>query len=211
MTEYMPGASPGTAVPISTFTPNRDKVTKYISPNSLEDSMEYAVMSFLLRRFASGSLLIYPAGGRFSEYMWNYHEAFNIWKEYFELMHLQCKYQPVTENPRIFKPEKPLSYIATKSDFERDVFMLLFPYRVNHIHHHHEYLHPELIGSFSYTLTSELDCCKKTKKLSIEISNTLSTSSLTRNPFNRKPLIEREVFGELNIKILIKKEGAFEI
>lgn len=207
LTEYMPGASPGTAVPPSAYEQPREKATKYISPNSLDDNMEYAIMSFALRRFASDLMLIYPAGGRFSEYLWNHHEEFKDWKEYFELMQLQCKYEPDKENPRIFKTEKLIYYIAPASDFFRDILSLIIPYRVNH--YHHDYFAPELIGSFGYNLTSELDCCKKTKKLSIEVMNSLSTASLTRNPFTREPILESELFNTLHTKIMIQKEEKF--
>lgn len=169
--------------------------------------MEYAVISFGLNRFASGSLLIYPAGGRLSEYLWNHHEEFKDWKEYFELMHLQCEYEPDKENPRIFKTEKPIYYIALSSDIHRDALSMIMPYRVNQ--HHHDYFGPELIGSFGYNLTSELDCCKKTKKLTIEVMNSLSIASLTRNPNTRKPYVERELRNTLHTKIMIQKEDKF--
>ena len=67
----------------------------------------------------------------------------------------------------------------------------------------------QVVGSFDFWVEMKVDCVARTKSIQIQVYNTLSLRSLTRNPFTRQPLVRSRALPDVQMVINIYRSDTF--
>jgi RHS repeat-associated protein len=144
----------------------------------------------------------FPSGHSVS-YRFKAHPAFGwIWGCYNELYKF-CKQYPQKKKTWDLKN---LSYVATTSDFKNDLDTgwgsLTEGLK-------HSDFGIQVVGSFTYSVKMVVDCCARKKSLTIELHNTWSIGSLTRNPITRQPITNSKLLNPVEVVVVIEEDDTF--
>ena len=92
-----------------------------------------------------------------------------------------------------------INYTASWRQFFRDLWTLWGTYNIintlNVPNSNAQDWGYEILGSFRGYYTITLDCKRCVKTLKMQINNSFSMSSLTRNPFSKKPLLTKPILN----------------